>query len=104
MRERTPMTAELVDRLPNLKLIASTGAGNAAIDAEAVKRRGIEGLHTGYNSNPTIEFTWALILALLRNVATENASLRGGGLETSVGADLFCQNLGGVCLGNISAR
>jgi len=49
MRERTPMTAELLDRLPNLELIASAGAGNAAIDAEAVKRRGIEVFHTGYH-------------------------------------------------------
>ena len=104
MRERTPMTAELLDRLPNLKLIASTGAGNAAIDAEAVKRRGIEVLHTGYNSNPTIEFTWALILALVRNVATENASLRGGGWQTAVGGDLFGKTLGVVGLGNIGSR
>src|SRR6266446_2154296 len=104
MRERTPMTAELLDRLPNLKLIASTGAGNAAIDGEAVKRRGIEVLHTGYNSNPTIEFTWALILALVRNVATENASLRGGGWQTTVGADLFGKTLGIVGLGNIGSR
>ncbi len=98
------MTAELLDRLPNLKLIASTGAGNAAIDGEAVKRRGIEVLHTGYNSNPTIEFTWALILALVRNVATENASLRGGGWQIAVGADLFGKTLGIVGLGNIGSR
>ena len=98
------MKAELLDRLPNLKLIASTGAGNAAIDAEAVKRRGIEVLYTGYNSNPTIEFTWALILALVRNVATENASLRGGGWQTAVGADLFGKTLGIVGLGNIGSR
>src|SRR5260370_29241914 len=103
-RERTPMTAELLDRLPNLKLIASTGAGNAAVDAEAVKRRGIEVLHTGYNSNPTIEFTWALILALLRNVAIENASLRGGGWQTAVGADLFGKTVGVVGVGNIGSR
>jgi phosphoglycerate dehydrogenase-like enzyme len=104
MRERTPMTAELLDRLPNLKLIASTGAGNAAINAETVKRRGIEVLYTGYNSHPTIEFTWALILALVRNVATENASLRGGGWQTAVGADLFGKTLGIVGLGNIGSR
>jgi phosphoglycerate dehydrogenase-like enzyme len=104
MRERTPMTAELLDRLPNLKLIASTGSRNAAIDAEAVKRRGIEVLHTGYNSDPTIEFTWALILALVRNVATENASLRSGGWQTGVGADLTGKTLGVVGLGNIGSR
>jgi len=104
MRERTPMTAELLNRLPNLKLIASTGTQNAAIDVETVKRRGIEVLHTGYDSNPTIEFTWALILALVRNVATENASVRGGGWQTAVGADLFGKTLGIVGLGNIGSR
>src|SRR5260370_2252084 len=104
MRERTRMTAELLDRMPNLKLIASTGAGNAAIDAEAVKRRGIEVLHTGYNSNPTVEFTWALILALVRNVTTENASLRGAGWQTAVGADLFGTTLAVVGLGSIAQR
>lgn len=63
MRERTLMTAALLGRLPNLKLIASTGARNAAIDLEAAKRRAIEVRHTGYRAAPTIEFTWALILA-----------------------------------------
>src|SRR5258708_23145099 len=104
MRERTPMTAELLDRLPNLKLIASTGTQNAAIDVETVKRRGIEVLHTGYDSHPTIEFTWALILALVRNVATENASVRGGGWQTAVGADLFGKTLGIVGLGHSGLR
>ncbi len=104
MRERTPMTAALLDRLPNLKLIASTGTRNAAIDVEAVKRRGIEVLHTGYFSDPTIEFTWALILALARNVVIENASLRSGGWQTNVGADLCGKTLGVVGLGNVGSR
>lgn len=104
MRERTPLTAALLDRLPNLKLIASTGARNATIDAEAVKRKGIEVLHTGYDSAPTIEFTWALILAIARNVTTENASLRSGGWQTGVGSDLHGKTLGVVGLGNIGSR
>jgi len=61
-------------------------------------------LNTGYNSNPTVEFTWALILALVRNVATESVSLRGGGWQTAVGADLFGKTLGVVGLGNIGSR
>jgi phosphoglycerate dehydrogenase-like enzyme len=104
MRERTPMTATLLDRLPNLKLIASTGARNAAIDLEAAKRRAIEIRHTGYRAAPTIEFTWALILALARNVAVENASLRNGGWQTAVGADLHDKVLGVLGLGNIGSR
>jgi phosphoglycerate dehydrogenase-like enzyme len=104
MRERTPMTAALLDRLPNLRLIASTGPRNAAIDLEAAKRRGIEVRHTGYRSTPTIEFTWALLLALARNVVTENSSLRNRGWQTSVGADLYDKTLGVLGLGNIGSR
>ena len=104
MRERTPMTAALLDRLPNLKLIASTGTRNAAIDLEAAKRKGIEVRHTGYDSAPTIEFTWALILALARNVTTENFSLRSGGWQKTVGADLYGKTLGVLGLGNIGSK
>ena len=104
MRERTPITAALLERLPNLKLIASTGPRNAAIDVETARKRGIEVLHTGYQSAPTIEFTWALILALARNIEIENASLRSGGWQAAVGADLHGKTLGVLGLGNIGAR
>ena len=104
MRERTPMTASLFDRLPNLKLIASTGSRNAAVDLEAATRKGIEVMHTRYDSMPTIEFTWAMILALAKNVAVENASLRGGGWQTGVGTDLHGKTLGVLGLGNIGSR
>ncbi|MBV9998369.1 MAG: D-2-hydroxyacid dehydrogenase family protein [Verrucomicrobia bacterium] len=104
MRERTPMTAALLDRLPNLKLIASTGSRNAAIDLEAAKRRAIDVRHTGYSAAPTIEFTWALILALARNLTLENASLRNGGWQVAVGADLHGKTLGVLGLGNIGSR
>jgi phosphoglycerate dehydrogenase-like enzyme len=104
MRERTLMSATLLGRLPNLKLIASTGRRNAAIDLEAAEKRGVEVLHTGYNSIPTIEFAWAMILALARNIAIENASLRSGGWQTGVGADLHGKTLGVLGLGNIGSR
>jgi phosphoglycerate dehydrogenase-like enzyme len=104
MRERTPMTAALLDRLPNLQLIASTGHRNAAIDLEAAKKRGVEVRHTGYRATPTIEFTWALLLALARNVVIENSSLRNGGWQTTVGADLCDKTLGVLGLGNIGSR
>ena len=61
MRERTPLPRNVIERLPNLKLIASTGPGNASIDIEAAGDHGIAVVHTGYRSDPTIEFTWALI-------------------------------------------
>ena len=76
MRERTPLPRSVIGRLPRLKLIASTGPRNAAIDLEAAAERGIVVAHTGYDSRSTIEMTWALILASARQVASENAHLR----------------------------
>src|SRR5712672_2545365 len=54
MRERTPLPRNVIERLPNLKLIASTGPGNASIDIEAAGNLGIAVVHTGYSSDPTI--------------------------------------------------
>jgi lactate dehydrogenase-like 2-hydroxyacid dehydrogenase len=79
MRERTPMSRTVIERLTKLRMIASTAHANASIDLEAAAERGIKVVHTGYSSNPTIELTWALILAGARNLVAENASLRGGG-------------------------
>src|SRR6195256_7033842 len=70
MRERTPLPRNVIERLPNLKLIASTGSGNASIDVAAAGDRGIAVVHTAYRSDPTIEFTWALILASARPIGT----------------------------------
>src|SRR6202051_1415183 len=78
MHERTPLTRDILGRLPHLKLIASTGPRNASIDIEAAAACGIEVMHTNYDSSPTIELTWALILASARNLANEAASVRSG--------------------------
>lgn len=96
MRERTPLTRGLLERLPRLKLIASTGFINAAIDRQAAAERGIAIAYTGYESTPTIEMTWALILASARHVAAESASLRSGGWQRSIGNDLKGKTLGGA--------
>ncbi|MGO4329470.1 D-2-hydroxyacid dehydrogenase family protein [Cupriavidus sp. 2TAF22] len=104
MRERTPFRRALMERLPKLRLIASTGARNAAIDANAAQELGIEVVHTGYTSTPTIEFTWAMILASMRNIAGENASLRDGGWQVGIGSDLAGKTLGLVGLGNIGSE
>ena len=93
MRERTPMTRAIIERLPKLRLIASTAPRNASIDIQAAQERGIEVVHTGYMSAPTIELTWALILASARNLIAENASLRGGGWQQSVGDDIAGRTL-----------
>src|SRR3984893_15545624 len=72
MRERTPLPRDVIERLPNLKLIASTGPGNASIDVAAAGEQGIAVVHTGYKADPTIELTWALILTSARHIVTES--------------------------------
>ena len=101
MRERTPMTREVIARLPRLRLIASTATRNASIDIRAAEERGVQVVHTGYSSTPTIELTWALILASARNLVAENVSLRSGGWQLSVGDDMAGRTLGVLGLGNV---
>jgi phosphoglycerate dehydrogenase-like enzyme len=101
MRERTPMRRSLLSRLPNLKLICSTGAANASIDLDCTAERGIEVKNTGYTSNAAIELTWALILASARHLTVENASLKAGGWQRTVGEDLAGATLGLIGLGKI---
>jgi phosphoglycerate dehydrogenase-like enzyme len=101
MRERTPMTRSIIERLPKIRMIASTATRNASIDLKAAEERGIQVVHTGYTSAPTIELTWALILASARNLVAENASLRGGGWQQSVGDDMAGRTLGVLGLGNV---
>jgi len=104
MRERTPLPRFIIERLPNLKLIASTGAVNASIDVAAAGDHGIAVVHTGYRSDPTIEFTWALILASARNIVTESNSVRAGGWQQTVGTDLRGKTLGILGLGQIGSQ
>jgi phosphoglycerate dehydrogenase-like enzyme len=101
MRERTPLPREVIERLPRLKLIASTGSRNASIDTVAAGERGIHVTSTGYRSTPTIEMTWALILASARHIVRENNSVRAGGRQTSIGRELDGKVLGVLGLGNI---
>jgi phosphoglycerate dehydrogenase-like enzyme len=101
MRERTPMTRAIIERLPRLRLIASTAMQNASIDLRAAAEWGVEVMHTGYSSSPTIELTWALILASARHLVGETASLRGGGWQRSVSEDLAGRTLGVLGLGNV---
>jgi len=103
MRERTPMTRAIIERLPKLRMIASTGSRNASIDLKAAEEQDVQVVHTGYTSAPTIELTWALILASARNLVAENASLRSGGWQHSVGDDMAGRTLGLLGLGNVGA-
>ena len=104
MRERTPLPEHVLKRLPRLRLIASTGSRNRSIDEEAARRLGISVRHTGYESTPTIEFTWALILGIARNIAGESESVRSGGWQQALGSDLAGKTLGVLGLGNIGSQ
>lgn len=104
MRERTPLTRAIIERLPRLRVIVSTGPRNASIDLEAANERGISVLHTGYSSSPTIELTWALILASMRDIVGESAAVREGGWQRSVGDDLAGGTLGVLGLGSVGSQ
>ncbi|QXV58252.1 D-2-hydroxyacid dehydrogenase family protein [Amycolatopsis sp. TNS106] len=103
MRERTRFPAEVLDRLPALKLLVSTGHRNAAIDVAAARRNGVVVCSTGYIAAPAAEHTWALILAAARNVPVESRNMREGGWQTTVGTILSGKTLGLLGLGRLGA-
>ena len=104
MRERTPLTRAILERLPNLKFIGSNAPRNASIDLPAAKARGITVSSTGYSPHGAMELTWALIHAAARHLPAEVASFRSGGWMTGVGADLEGATLGIMGLGSIGSR
>nr|WP_239091723.1 D-2-hydroxyacid dehydrogenase family protein [Streptomyces sp. SID14478] len=105
MRERTPFPAELIARLPKLRLLITSGRRNASIDLAAAAAQGVTVCGTPGNSEPPAELTWALILGLARGVVTENDNLRTGGpWQSTLGADLHGRRLGLLGLGKIGAR
>jgi phosphoglycerate dehydrogenase-like enzyme len=104
MRERTPLPRDVIERLPRLKMIASTGPFNASVDVAAAKERGIHVSTTGGYVESTVELTWALILATARRIVDESLSVRGDGWQTSVGRQLGGTVLGVLGLGRIGSR
>ena len=104
MRERTPLPREVIERLPHLKMIASTGPFNASIDMEATADHGIHVGTTGGTIASTVELTWVLILAASRNLVRENSAVRAGGWQTSVGRELAGRVLGVLGVGHIGKR
>jgi phosphoglycerate dehydrogenase-like enzyme len=108
MRERTPFPAATFDRLPDLRLLVTTGMANAAIDMTAAAAHGVTVSGTtmygaGQSSNTT-ELTWALILAVRRHVVTEDRALRDGRWQTTVGTDLAGSTLGVLGLGRLGTQ
>jgi len=104
MRERTPFPRSVLERLPGLKLLVTTGMANASIDVAAATELGITVCGTPGSPAAAPELTWALLLALARNLPAEENSLRAGTWQTSVGMELSGKTLGVVGLGKIGRR
>ena len=94
MRERTPMTKLLIESLPKLKYIMTSGMRNKAIDLEAAKKKKIIVCGTEINPNPAAELTWALILGLYRNLKQEIDNMFQGYWQTTIGFELKGKLLG----------
>ena len=105
MRERTRFDRALFARLPDLKLLVTTGRANAAIDLHAAAEHGVTVSGTGGPpSANTAELTWGLILSLVRNLPAETAAVRNGGWQHTVGMDLMGATLGLAGLGRIGRQ
>jgi phosphoglycerate dehydrogenase-like enzyme len=104
MRERTPFRRSLIERLPKLKLLVTTGMVNASIDKKAAAERGIIVSGTTSLRHPTAELTWGLMLALARNITREDASMRKGAWQTTVGISLHGKVLGILGLGKLGSQ
>ena len=104
LRERAPFPGPLLEQLPKLKMIASVGPRNAAVDVAAATRLGIIVTFTSGGPDSTSELTWGLILALARHIPQEHAALRGGRWQTTVGLEMAGRTLGVIGLGHIGGR
>ena len=104
MRERTAFPREVLERLPNLRLLVTTGARNASIDLRAAADHGVTVCGTGAHPTGAVELTWALILAVTRHVPQEDAAVRAGAWQQTVGTDLAGATLGVIGLGRLGAK
>lgn len=105
MRERTPFPRAVIEALPDLKLLITTGARNNSFDLKAAAERGITVCGTGTVGNPTVGIVFGLILELTRRIGFENARLKAGApWQTTIGLDLEGLTLGIVGLGKLGGR
>ncbi|NMH99294.1 D-2-hydroxyacid dehydrogenase family protein [Pseudonocardia sp. K10HN5] len=105
MRERTPFDATLLARLPQLRLLVTTGMRNAAIDLAAAAGHGVVVCGTQGRAQPTAELTWGLILDLARSITAENTALRADGpWQSTLGTDLAGARLGVLGLGRLGSQ
>jgi phosphoglycerate dehydrogenase-like enzyme len=104
MRERTPITKSLIEDLPKLKYIMTSGMRNKAIDLKTTKEKEIIVCGTEINPNPAAEITWALILGLFRNMRQEIDNMFQGYWQTTIGFELKGKLLGLIGLGKIGTQ
>ena len=104
MRERTRFPAKLLKRLPNLKLLTTTGMKNASLDIRAANEQGIVVAGTGGAGASTLEHTWALILGVMRHIAEEDKNAKAGGVwQRTIPTGLKGQTLGLIGLGHLGS-
>lgn len=104
MRERTPFDRDLLERLPDLRLLVTKGMWNAAIDLEAARERGVVVSGTLNAGSPTVELTWTLILALVRDLLGQERSVRDGGWQRGLGGEVAGRTLGVIGLGRLGSK
>jgi phosphoglycerate dehydrogenase-like enzyme len=104
MRERSAFPASVLERLPALELLVTTGMANAVIDVAAAGRQGVTVCGTGGLVRPTAELTWGLILSLARGICVEDGRVRAGRWQSTVGMDLAGRTLGVLGLGRLGSR
>jgi phosphoglycerate dehydrogenase-like enzyme len=104
MRERTPFPKDLFERLPNLKLLVTTGMRNLAIDMDAARARDIDVCGTAMLPYPAAEHAVALIMDLFKKISSENASMHSGGWQANVSEGLNGKTLGIMGLGKLGER
>ena len=104
MRERTPFPQYVLERLPKLRLLVTTGMRNLAIDLAAARKQGIDVCGTPMLGYPAAEHTWALILSLVKQVPAENLSMHRGGWQVSLSTGLQNNTLGILGLGKLGLQ
>ena len=104
MRERTPFDRALLEKLPDLKLLITTGLKNASIDVKAAAERGLPVSGTESSAVATAELTWGLIFSLMRHIPDEAHNFRDGGWQRTVGREVFGRRLGVIGLGRLGSR
>lgn len=104
MRERTPFPATLIEKLPKLKLLVTTGMRNFAINMEAARKRGLPVCGTALLPYPAFEHAWALILALFKQIPREDRAMHEGGWQSGLSEGLRGKTLGIVGLGKLGSQ